>query len=174
MSRSRVQIVLDADVIIHFSKGGMLSKLPDIFPNYDYVVLDKVHNELKGDVRRQFDNQVALLKNIRVINFIPIGDQRKEYVILTSKLMRGVGESACMVYCRYNHEVIGSSNLKDIRQYCEDHQITYLTTLDFLYYAIQKGEITHDEANKFIADVNSKDSKLPDIDMRTYKCRVVI
>ncbi len=171
---NKVQIVLDADVIIHFSKGGRLSQLPDIFPKHDYVVLDKVYGELKREIKDQFDNQVALLKNIRVINFAPIGDQRKEYVLLTSKLKLGAGESACMVYCRYNHEVIGSSNLKDIRRYCEDHQITYLTTLDFLYHAIQRGKITYDEANKFIAEVNSKDSKLPDIDMRTYKCSVNI
>ena len=29
---AKVRIVLDADVLIHFSKGGMLSLLPDILP----------------------------------------------------------------------------------------------------------------------------------------------
>ena len=46
MAEERVKIVLDADVIIHFSKGGYLSLLPQIFPDYEYVVLDKVYNEL--------------------------------------------------------------------------------------------------------------------------------
>ena len=43
-----MKIVLDADVIIHFSKGGYLSLLPQIFPDYEYVVLDKVYNELSS------------------------------------------------------------------------------------------------------------------------------
>ncbi len=29
----------------------------------------------------------------------------------------------------------GSSNLKDIKEYCANNRITYLTTVDFLYYA---------------------------------------
>ena len=44
MALERVKIVLDADVIIHFSKGGLLSLLPQIFPEYEYIVLDKVYN----------------------------------------------------------------------------------------------------------------------------------
>ena len=43
-----MKIVLDADVIIHFSKGGYLSLLPQIFPEYEYVVLDRVYNELRS------------------------------------------------------------------------------------------------------------------------------
>lgn len=39
MALKRVRIVLDADVIIHFSKGGLLSLLPQIFPEYEYIVL---------------------------------------------------------------------------------------------------------------------------------------
>ena len=38
MAAMRVRIVLDADVIIHFAKGERLSMLPQIFPEYDYVV----------------------------------------------------------------------------------------------------------------------------------------
>lgn len=43
---SRVKIVLDADVIIHFAKGKMLSMLPSIFGTYDYIVLLPVYEEL--------------------------------------------------------------------------------------------------------------------------------
>lgn len=34
MPEKKIKIVLDADVIIHFSKGGKLSLLPKIFPEY--------------------------------------------------------------------------------------------------------------------------------------------
>ena len=42
----KVKIVLDADVIIHFAKGGLLNILPTILPEYEFVVLDKVMEEI--------------------------------------------------------------------------------------------------------------------------------
>lgn len=80
----------------------------------------------------------------------------------------GKGESACMVYCRDNNDVLGSSNLKDIKDYCNLHKITYLTTLDFLYYAYIRKKITKKECDSIIHDILSKGSKLPDIDITLY------
>ena len=34
--------------------------------------------------------------------------------------------------------MLASSNLKDIKTYCNKNQITYLTTFDFLYHAVKK------------------------------------
>lgn len=106
-----MKIVLDADVIIHFSKGGFLSLLPQIFPDYEYVVLDKVYNELNS-VATQLDNQIRFVKNITKIQFQPTGQMLREYAILKSQF--GSGESACMAYCRFTSNIIGSSNLRDI------------------------------------------------------------
>jgi len=44
---TKTKIILDADVIIHFSKGGCLSLLPTIIHGYDHIVLDIVYNEIK-------------------------------------------------------------------------------------------------------------------------------
>ena len=162
--------MIDADVIFHFSKGEMLTMLPSIFPDYDFVVLEPVYNEIKGEHKSKLDNQILLLRNIIKLSFAPKGEEMKEYAKLLGMNL-GRGESACMVYCRYNHNVVGSSNLADIVDYCGIHQITYLTTLDFLYYAIRKGLITIIQANSFIQDVISKGSKLPNIDMSTYICK---
>lgn len=160
------KIILDADVIIHFAKGGCLHLLPNIFKGYEYAILDVVYDEILYPIRNQLDNQIGLLKNINRLPFNPKGEIAKEYALLRKTL--GKGESACLIYCRYNHDVIGSSNLKDITRYCDQHQITYLTTLDFLYYGIRHRVMTLLEANQFIADVRSKDSKLPEIDMAQY------
>lgn len=84
----RVKIVLDADVIIHFSKGGFLSLLPQIFPDYEYVVLDKVYNELNS-VATQLDNQIRFVKNITKIQFQPTGQMLREYAILKSQFGNG-------------------------------------------------------------------------------------
>lgn len=166
MALERVKIVLDADVIIHFSKGGLLSLLPQIFPEYEYIVLDKVYDELSS-VRRQLDNQIALIGNIKKVEFAPTIEILREYVALKSRF--GDGESACMAYCRYTANIIGSSNLRDIKDYCTNHQITYLTTLDFLYYAWRRGLLTEKDCEDFIQDVTSKGSRLPKIgNIMTY------
>lgn len=42
MERQKTKIVLDADVIIHFMKAGSFPLLPEIFPEYDFLILDVV------------------------------------------------------------------------------------------------------------------------------------
>ena len=169
---ARTQIVLDADVIIHFAKGGRLNQLPSIFPDYEYVLLEAVHEELLSDIRTQIDHQMALLKNITLLSFAPRGEMLREYAQLRSRF--GKGESACMAYCLFTHNVIGSSNLRDIRAYCEEKQITYLTTMDFLWYAWRKNLMTPDEVKTFISEVKQKGSKLPEVDIEKYVCETVL
>lgn len=107
----KIQIVLDADVIIHFSIGGYLHLLPQVIP-------------------------------------------------------------ACMTYARYHHNVVGSSNLKDIKEYCSEFKIAYLTTWDFLYYAYKAGLMTKEDVYEFVAKVRNAGSILPDNDLETYYCSV--
>lgn len=164
----KVKIVLDADVIIHFSKGGCLSMLPSVFPEFGFVILSHVRDELRGETRVQVDNQIQLLKNITLIEFDPTGEMMREYIRLKSELNLGKGESACMVYCRYNNDVIGSSNLRDIKDYCKENSITFLTTVDFLYYAYHRGMMSLEECNCFMDKVRLHGSKLPDVDIEHY------
>ena len=169
----KTQIVLDADVVIHFAKGGRLSQLPSIFPEYEYVLLETVYEELKS-LRSQVDNQIMRLKNITLQPFAPRGEMLREYAMLRSKFNFGRGESACMAYCLFTHNVIGSSNTRDIRAYCQENQITYLTTIDFLWYAWRKHLMTTDEVNAFISEVRSKGSKLREVDIEKYVCTTIL
>ena len=66
----KVKIVLDADVLIHFSKANMLSMLPEILTEYDHVVLSTVYEEI-GTIQGQLDNQIHFLKNIVLETFNP-------------------------------------------------------------------------------------------------------
>lgn len=162
-----MRIVLDADVIIHFSKAGYLSLLPGILPEYDFIVLNIVYEEIHT-VREQLDNQIHFLKNIKLETFPSDFNMMREYANLTRTF--GRGESACMAYCRFSNNVIGSSNLRDITAYCQANDITYLTTLDFLSIAYQRGKMTADECQAFIQSVNNQGSKLPPADITTYVC----
>ena len=161
----KVKIVLDADVLIHFSKAGRLSILPDIFSQYKYIILNVVYKELKT-IQNQIDNQIYFLKNISIEDFTPSGKMLMESAMLTNTF--GRGESACMAYCKYTNNVIGSSNLKDIKTYCIENKITFLTTLDFLYYAYTKNIMSEKECDEFIDEVISKGSKLPKIKITSY------
>lgn len=48
---------------------------------------------------------------IASVKFDPKGESIREFAGLLRRF--GRGESACMVYCRDNHDVLGSSNLRD-------------------------------------------------------------
>jgi len=171
---NKTKIVLDADVIIHFIKGECFSILFDVFPEYDFIVLDVVYKELNRDNKRMIDGSCQILKKIEKIPFKPTGDSMRDYFRLIQTM--GKGESACLVYCKDHNDVLGSSNLKDISNFCSQHKITYLTTLDFLYYAYVRGKLTVIECNDFILKVKIKGSKLPTeiTDILTYVCTVAI
>ena len=60
MGHKKTKIVLDADVIIHFIEAGNFSLLPDIFPEYEYIVLDVVYNEVsKNNKTKKFHRQLS-------------------------------------------------------------------------------------------------------------------
>lgn len=168
----KTKIVIDADVIFHFHKGGLLHMLPEIFSEYEYIVLSKVHEELSKDCKSYIDRMSSTFRNISIVEFNPTGDMMKEFAML--RCNRGKGESACMAYCKFNPDVLGSSNLKDIKDYCIENNITYLTTYDFLYYAIKRGKLTIEEAQDFVAIVKSNDSKLPKKDIAHYVSKTII
>lgn len=168
----KVKIVLDADVIFHFHKGGKLLFLPDILDEYEHVVLSYVRDEILYDARAALDHQIAWLRNLTLIDFDPRGEIAKEYAILRKKF--GKGESACMAYCRFTNNVVGSSNIKDIKAYCTENNITYLTTYDFLYYAWTRKKMSEDEIHDFIKIVKGRGSNLHDFDVHTYKPNVML
>lgn len=168
---TKTKIVLDADVIIHFIKAGQFSLLIDIFPEYQYLILDVVYDEVTVNkaTKTQIDNTLRFFcDRITNVKFDPKGASRLEYARLRTSLLLGKGESACMVYCRDNQDVLGSSNLKDIKDYCTKNRITYLTTIDFLYYAFVRKKITKEDVDRFITEVIAKGSKLPIVDIEKH------
>ncbi|MDR0825309.1 MAG: hypothetical protein LBN74_09465 [Prevotella sp.] len=168
---SKTKIVIDADVIIHFLRGGYLSKLHTIFSGYEHIILDVVLNEVRkhSDTRVAIDNHLRHLKNLKVEEWNPEGMMKKEYFELTNN--KGKGESACLIYCKYNKDVIASSNLRDIAAYCRENEITYVTTMDFLWQAYTKKIMSEDDCNEFIKKVIEAGSKLPNTKITAYSPR---
>lgn len=152
------KILLDCDVIIHFIKAGKQLLLPKIFPER-FVILDKVKAELDKhkSSRISIDNFIIWSK-IPIIKIPSNTTIIKEYILLKKTL--GDGEAACMAVARHTSDYIASSNLKDIKQYCELHGIVYITTMDILLEAYTSGIMDETECDGFIKEVKDKKSKL--------------
>lgn len=63
MQQKKTKIILDADVIIHFVKAEAFSLLPDIFPEYEYVILV---SPLREHRRKIISNYLKRLDTVRV------------------------------------------------------------------------------------------------------------
>lgn len=171
MSKSKEpQILLDADVIRHFLSGKQLSKLVSVFPNR-FVILDKVKNELCRSKRLIQDvTDFINDNNIPVIVLPKNLDIIREYSILKKSF--GEGESACMAVARYDDKYIASSNLRDIKNYCETNSITYYTTMDILLRAVDSEILSEADADYFIYNVKMSGSKLPCNSIKEYQDKI--
>ena len=152
-------ILLDSDVIRHFISGNQLNKLSAIYPSR-FAILDKVKNELcrSQNLKPIVESFISTSKIIE----IPFPTDMTiiiEYAYLCRSF--GEGESACMAVAKHQQKFIASSNLKDIGKFCQDHKITYLTTMDILDQAFKDLLLTKSECNQFVKDVLAKGSKLP-------------
>ena len=157
------KIMLDADVLIHFIRGNQIGNLHNVFKN-ELVLIDIVFDEVfNGSSLRTPVENLIKFGFVTEMKLDDAGsDVKREYYRLTSSRGGdlGKGESAIMAYCRYNDDVLASSNLTDINNYCEEHGITYLTTMDILAEAFRVNLLTEAECDEFIITVKRKGSRL--------------
>lgn len=172
MKKNDKIILIDADVISHFITGGQITLLPKIFPN-PIKILDKVYAEISRMPGRKIE--VDNLLNFKLMELIPFPDAdpeiRKEYLHIKKLMFKGDGEAACLAVVRYSDNILASSNLKDIASYCKLHQITYLTTMDFLCQALKNGLMSETDCDDFIQKVLKAGSRLPVNRWADHNCR---
>lgn len=170
-------ILLDADVVSHFITAGEARNIHLIFPNNPLHLLDKVHAELQNWKDPDFGIIISNLlqkKHLRLMDFPEEKEEiRREYFWIKKMLFKGDGESACLAVARYNNNILASSNLKDIKNYCIMHKIDYLTTMDFLCAARDSGLFNEIQCNAFITKVLKAGSKLPVRSMMDYSCKTI-
>lgn len=164
-------ILIDADVLSHFIIGGQITLLPTIF-SYPIKILDKVYAEISRMPGRK--TEVDNLLRFKLMEQIPFPEDnqeiKKEYHYIKNRLFKGDGESACLAVVRHSKDILASSNLKDIASYCKMHQITYLTTMDFLCRAFQNKLLTEKDCDTFIQKVLQAGSRLPVRKWEEYEC----
>ena len=57
--------------------------------------------------------------------------------------------------------VLDADVIINFSRYCKENDITYLGTVDFLYYAVKNEIMTEEEATKSMNDMIAKGSRLP-------------
>jgi hypothetical protein len=170
-------ILVDADLVSHFITAGEAESIHLVFPNNPIHVLDKVHAELQNWKSANVGFVISDLlkkKRIKLIDFPEDNEEvKKEYFWIKGMQFKGDGESACLAVARHNKNILASSNLKDIKNYCIMHKIDYLTTMDFLCYALATGVFDESRCDTFLQKVIAAGGKLPVKNMKDYKCRVI-
>lgn len=175
MEKSNRIILVDADLVSHFITAGEADNIHLIFPNNPIHILDKVHAELQKWKSASVGFVISDLlkkKRVRLIEFPENNEEiKKEYFHIKKVQFKGDGESACLAMARYNKMILASSNLKDIKSYCALHKMDYLTTMDFLCYALSTGIFDEPRCDVFLQKVIAAGGKLPVKTMKEYSCR---
>lgn len=165
----KTKILLDADVIRNFLSGEKLNILCKIFPRR-FCIIDRVREELfrsknlKGKIEK-----FILEEQIEIIKF---PDDDMDIVFEYAKLLSyglGDGESACLSFARYRKKYISSSNLKDVANYCREHSITNIPTMELLKIAKNKNLLTENEINVFLSKCINDGHKLPSKTWKEYE-----
>ncbi len=126
MNKGR-KILIDADVVSHFIKGEEYKHIHLIFPKNKIYILDKVHLELQNWPSPKIQIIISQLLTKKYLELMEFPENNieilKEYAWIKKMQFRVDGESACLAVARYNKQILDSSNLKDIKNYCITHKI---------------------------------------------------
>lgn len=156
MEKPEKRILIDADVIFHLFRADRLSVLKELYQGRIYI-LDLVVEELKSFA----PSQLAMITGLGILQEMSFPTSNKDILQEYTRLRnenKGKGESACMAVCRHNDNIIASNNTKDIKHYCEQFNIQYLTTMDVLAVGYLKGMLTAAEGDYciYLIKVQSK------------------
>lgn len=156
---SKVHILIDADVIIHLFHSEKISLLSALYKGR-IKMLDIVLDELRSNRTINASlHTIFLFSGIEELVFPTTSNAAmfQEYIRLKNEI-KGKGERATLLYCKYNQHIIASSNTKDIVPFCQKNTMEYLTTLDIFCVAENRGIITKKEANDYIKLIFDKGS----------------
>ena len=153
-------ILLDSDVISHFMTAGQINRLAEILSPHYLMIVDDVyrescHHPIFEDRKEELDKWISSCK-IKRIPFPWNNDNVKLefYRIKKEQPQLGAGERACLAIARYGHDVVASSNFRDVADYCEKYSIEHIGVMDILTIAVRRKLFTIDDCNKFMRNAD--------------------
>lgn len=161
MARNKV-ILVDADVLSHFIVTGNIDDLTKILSPHTIYIVENVYQEAiyhptDSNRKNTVDSWMERC-NVKKIKFAENNPSvMKEYFRLKKQSpLFGSGERACMAMARFGHEVIASSNFRDVAEYCDEFDIEYIGVLDILMIAKHKGYYNEEKCDHFIQEAKDK------------------
>ncbi len=169
MSQDNKKILFDADVIGHFISSGNAAMLCRIFPNKKIVLKIVAEEVRRHPLLRDPLNQLMSSGELEQIPMPSSTAILLEFASLQHS-NKGPGESACMAVARFDPNIIASNNWKDVKAYCELHQIAYLSTMDFIYEAYRSGLMQLADCDYMIYKLltQKKPAKIPCTKLEEY------
>ncbi len=158
-------LVLDADLLSCFLHTNRLALLATLYPQA--IILDVVRSEInKVPSLRSALAQVTQSGWFSLISLDVPSDEATEYASLTRKRRLpsplGHGEAAVMAWVRYNGGTVGSNNLRDVRAYCQDNTLRFMTIRAIVADAVINRELlSMADAESFWAAMLTKKRRLP-------------
>lgn len=168
-------VLADSDVISHFLVAGKIERLSEILnPNLLFVVDDVYQEVIKHpidqDRKTKIDTWIEACKITRIPFPFRNEQVRMEFYRLKKESpLLGAGERACMSMARYCHEVIASSNFRDVKSYADANGIEYIGCMDILYIAWKKGLFSAEDCHNFIAvAIRENQARFPVLKIEDY------
>lgn len=178
MARNKV-ILVDADVLSHFIVTGNIDDLTKILSPHTIYLVENVYQEAiyhptDSNRKKTVDSWIERC-NVKKIKFAENNSSvmREFFRLKKEKPLFGSGERACMAMARFGHEVIASSNFRDVAEYCEEFDIEYIGVLDILMIAKYKGYYTEEKCDQFIQEAKDKNkARFPVNKIALYSKRI--
>lgn len=170
------QIFFDTDCLSAFLWVGKDNLILRLYPGR-IVLPQQVYDELKkvATLKKRVDELLA--QGVISIQQLVIDTPEADlYFKLTThpdagyKII-GRGEASAISLVKYRNGILGSNNLRDIRQYIELYRLKYVTTGDIFEEALNQKLISESVGNGIWVDMIRKGRLLPSATFSDYLTR---
>ncbi|APV43871.1 hypothetical protein Dform_00516 [Dehalogenimonas formicexedens] len=154
-------MVLDTDLLSSFAWVNRADILCAMFSK-NMVVPEEVLVELQR-IQHIFEKIQKCVSDghMGTVEFITGSPEATEYFLLVDSGIYGSGEAACMAYLKHHPGTMGSNNLADVFNYCQQNTRRLITTCDILLEACRISFITRATANSIWEGMIRKRRRLP-------------
>jgi len=166
MTESSEPIFFNSDCLSAFLWVGKQNLLVQLY-QFRIILPKQVYNEIsrRPSLKQKADSFITT-KNVEIRSIEAGTPEEALYKKLTEYpeagyAIIGRGEASAISLALYQHGIVGSNNLRDVRRYIELYQIPLLTSADILTEALQKGLISEKLGNGIWKDMLDHHLYLP-------------
>lgn len=155
-------VLINADILSHFFTSELIELLRKLFGDNLYL-LDVAEEELCRKRGTVFQAQISNLKRLGLLKkyVFPTDNAliAKEYFRLKKTFSNG--ESACLSIAKHTYDFIVNTNSDNVKVFCIENRIEYLSTMDILLLAYNNEIISEANCDYYIYLIKSAGGQIP-------------